>query len=103
MSTPEEFKAQYLTAETWQQKVMLISLFHSAMCIQKPREWNMKMTAAHFSISIGLVSENIRLTKEMNGPKGEELMKCKCREDGLKLIERRKYPRNRVVKPLFKG
>lgn len=103
MSTPEEFKKQYNSADTWQQKVIIISLFHSTMCIQKPKEWSMKLTASHFHVSIGLVSENIRLAKELNGEKCEELMKSPTREDGLKLIERRKYARHRVIKPLVEG
>lgn len=102
MSSPEEFKKQYESSSTWQQRVIILSLFHSTQCI-KNKNWNMKQTAAHFCISIGLVSENIRLAKEIQGPKCEELMKAKSREDGLKLIDRRKYKEDRVIKPIFKS
>lgn len=100
MSTPDEFKKQYNESDSWQQKVIILSLFHSSMII-RDKNWNMKQTAAHFSISIGLVSENIRLAKELNGTKCDELMKSATREDGLKLVERRKYTRDRKIKPLF--
>lgn len=96
------FKEKYNSSDTWQEKAVLMALFHQAMCIKHPKLWNMKMTASHFDVSMGLVSENIRLATEMRGEKSELLMKTKTRDEGLKLIERRKYPRNREVKPLIK-
>lgn len=79
--------------KTWQDKAMLISLFHTSKCIQHPNSWNMAKTAKHFNISIGMVSENIRLAKEFDGPNGDNIVACKTREDALKMIERRKYKR----------
>lgn len=95
-------KEKYNTVDTWQERAVLMSLFHQAMCIKHPKLWNMKMTASHFDVSMGLVSENIRLAAEMRGEKGELLMKTKTRDQGLKLIDRRRYPRDREVKPLVK-
>jgi hypothetical protein len=95
-------KEKYISSTTWQEKVVLMHLFHQGMCLKHPNMWNMKMTASHFGVSMGLVSENIRLAKEISGERSEKLMKAKTRDDGLKLIERRKYPRDRNNSPLIK-
>lgn len=87
------FKQKYTTLTTWQEKAVLISLYHTAMLLKYPT-WTLMDTATHFCISIGLVSENIRLGKAIDTKEyGPKLMKCETRERALKIIERRKYPR----------
>jgi hypothetical protein len=95
------FKEKYNSGITWQEKAVLISLYHTAMCVKYPT-WVIKDTASHFEISIGLVSENIRLAKAIDGPDGPKILKCKTREEGLKFIDRRRYVRFRSEFTLIK-
>lgn len=76
---------------TWQEKAVLISLYHTAMNLKYP-SWNLSDTAQHFGVSIGLVSENIRLAKAIDSPKlGTKLMKTETRERALKILNRNKW------------
>jgi len=95
------FKQKYNSrGMTWQEKAVLISLYHTTMCLKYPT-WHMGDTAEHFEVSRGLVSENIRLAKEIdNGNKKVTL--CPHREDALKLIDRRYYTRDRKEFTIFK-
>lgn len=78
---------------TWQEKCVLISLYHTAMCI-KFKTWTLTDTALHFEVSIGLVSENIKLAKWIDSVEiGSKLMQCETREKALKLVDQRKFPR----------
>jgi len=87
------FKQKYKEITTWQEKAVLISLYHTAMCM-KYKAWTLQDTAAHFEVSIGLVSENIRIAKHIDSTEdGPKLMKCETREKALKYLEKRKYPR----------
>ena len=85
-------KQPYENCKTWQDKCLYIAIYHHFMCL-KHAHWKVSNTASHFKLSIGLISENLRLAKEMDGDKGEKIMNCKTREEGLKLIERRNYHR----------
>lgn len=83
------FKEKYSEVDTWQEKAVLISLYHTAMCLRY-KSWTQDDTAQHFGVSRGLVSENIRLAQAIDLPGiGPKLMKCETREKGLKLIDRR--------------
>ena len=84
------FKEKYESIDTWQDKAVLISLYHTAMCL-KYKTWTLTDTAQHFGVSIGLVSENIRLAKAIDGPNGIRIMKCETREKALKLIKWSSY------------
>jgi hypothetical protein len=85
------FKEKYNEPNlTWQEKAVLISLYHTVMLMKYPT-WTLMDTAVHFDVSIGLVSENIRLGRFIDTKDyGPKLMKCETREKGLKIIERRK-------------
>lgn len=87
------FKEKYILSDTWQEKALTIYLYHTIMCI-KYTNWTIKDTASHFEVSSGLVSENIRLAKEISSG-NTKVIRCKTREDGLKLIERRRYASDR--------
>lgn len=88
------FKDKYNSmGMTWQEKAVLISLYHTVMC-HKYSNWTITDTSQHFGVSIGLVSENIRLAREIDNG-NVKLKECKTREEGLKLIDRRRYLRDR--------
>jgi hypothetical protein len=95
------FKEKYNSKGiTWQEKAVLISLYHTAMCMKYPT-WNLQDTSLHFGVSIGLVSENIRLAKEIDN-NNKKVIACLHREDALKLIDRRRYTSDRKEFTLFK-
>ena len=94
------FKEKYQSDPTWQQKALTIYLYHTIMCHKYPT-WVLQDTASHFEISIGLVSENIRLANEMSG-NNRRIAQCNTREDALKLIERRRYSKDRKEFTLIK-
>ena len=96
----QTFKERYNSSLTWQEKCILISLYHQIMCI-KYHNWTIADTANHFKLSSGLVSENIRLANEMNNGNGS-IIECKTRDDALKLIERRRHKRIRITQVMFK-
>lgn len=90
------FKEKYSEPDlTWQEKAVLISLYHTAMCMRY-KTWTLNDTALHFEVSIGLVSENIRLAKAIDGILGDKLQTCETREKALKLIDRRNAVRYKV-------
>jgi hypothetical protein len=69
----------------------------------KYKDWTITDTSQHFGVSIGLVSENIRIAKDIdNGRNSEKIMAAKTREDGLKLMERRRYYRSKNDNILIK-
>lgn len=94
------FKDKYNQCKTWQEKAICIALYHTIMLTNYPT-WTITDTASHFKVSIGLISENIRLAREID--KGNKLViNAKYREDALKLIERRRYVRERNSITIFK-
>ena len=103
MATDNErvtFKQRYNASLTWQEKCILISLYHQIMCIKYPN-WIIADTANHFKLSSGLVSENIRLANEINEG-NTNVSESKSRDDALKLIERRSHKRIRITQVMFK-
>ena len=94
------FKDKYNQCKTWQDRAICIALYHTIMLTKYPT-WTITDTSKHFEVSIGLVSENIRLASEIdNGNK--KVSECKYREDALKLIERRRYASDRLTLIMFK-
>ncbi len=94
------FKQQYISCVTWQDKCVVVALYHKLMCVKYPN-WTIRHTAEYFDISNGLVSENVRLADAVND--GNDIIQhCKTREEGLKLIERRKHKRIRAAPIMFK-
>lgn len=89
-SKPLTFKEKYNeTGLSWQNKAMLISLYHIAMCLKFPT-WTLSDTSTHFNVSIGLVSENLKLARYIDHPKyGPKLMKTDTREHGLRYVNSR--------------
>lgn len=77
------FKDKYSQCETWQDRVIVMELFHLAACHQS-RDWTLTDTAAHFEVSIGLVSENLKLAKEFH--ENAKLIKCESRQEALRKI-----------------
>jgi hypothetical protein len=67
----------------WHKRALIISLYHMKMLLRNKR-WTMRHTAKRLQISLGLVSESIKLAKAMNDDPEIEKMK---RNDALKRIK----------------
>lgn len=69
--------------KNWHKRAMLITYYHTAMKLRR-RRWTMRMTAKKLDISIGMVSESIKLTHAiLDNPDLENLK----REDVLYLLK----------------
>lgn len=75
------YKQKYDSCKTWQEKCLIINLYHCLMVLEHD-DWQMRQTAKYFNISLGLVSEDIKLAIHI------ELVKsCKYRKDALELVK----------------
>lgn len=83
--TPQE---NYKLANTWQSKVLIMNLYHTA-AILVIKSWTLRDTATYFDVSIGLVSENIRLANAIDT--GVDITSCKTRQEALTKLEKRRY------------
>ncbi len=59
------FVERYNQESTWHGKVLVMEIYHLAM-ISRSNAWTITKTAEHFGVSIGLVSENLRLATLIN-------------------------------------
>ena len=87
-----DYYKEYKEAKEWHRKVCIMHLFHTAQCMHDTN-WTLNATAKFFDVSIGLVSENIRLAKQLD--ERPELMKASNRQEALDM-EKRKYTRYRI-------
>lgn len=65
MSTKEhdfKIRAEYHQTTIWWKKALLIHLYHSSQKVLD-RKWNITKTARDLGVSIGLVSEDLRLAE----------------------------------------
>lgn len=90
----QTFQEKYAECKTWQEKSTLISLYHTLMLV-KYSDWIIHDTALHFRVSVGLVSENIRLAKEIDN-NNKKIIDAKTREEALKLLDKRRYISDRI-------
>lgn len=77
------FAEKYQLEDTWDGKVLIMNLYHLARIVQF-KGWTLANTAQEFNVSIGLVSENIRLANAINAD--ERILKCKSRQEALKKL-----------------
>ena len=74
------FQEKYNQETTWHGKATIMEIYHLAMLV-RDKNWTLTQTATEFSVSIGLVSENLRLASEIhNNPK---ILTCKSRQEAL--------------------
>ena len=60
-----------------------MEIYHLAMT-HRERNWTVTKTAEAFEVSIGLVSENLRLAQAIH--RNERIIKCESRQDALRKI-----------------
>lgn len=79
MTLKESFKKE----ECWHRKVIILETFHLMRTIQV-KTWTIKDTARDLEVSIGLVSEDLKLAKAI---KADESLKDLSRNKALKKIK----------------
>jgi hypothetical protein len=77
------FLERYKEERTWHGKAMIMEIYHLAMS-QRSGNWTVTKTAEHFEVSIGLVSENLRLAHALHT--FDSLIKQETRQDALKWL-----------------
>jgi hypothetical protein len=85
------FKERYQREATWHGRAMIMEIYHLAMSTRETR-WTITKTAEHFQVSIGLVSENLRLAHAMHDD--DRIIKCESRQDALKKLNGRYNGKN---------
>jgi len=66
----------------WARRAIIINLCHKSMQLRR-KKWSMRLTAKKLSISLGAVSEGIKLANALLDDSSLEFL---CREDALKKI-----------------
>jgi len=77
-------KEKYENENKWKQKVILMNFYHKMMVLKRKKNWTIKATARYFGVSMGLVSENLKLAKQLDDVDG-----CKNRKDALLKLNKR--------------
>jgi hypothetical protein len=77
------FQERYYQERTWHAKVMVMEIFHLAMTQREP-DWTLTKTAREFGVSVGLVSENLRLALLIHA--NEKVLRCNTRQDALRKL-----------------
>jgi hypothetical protein len=77
------FLDRYQSEKTWHGRVTVMEIYHCAM-LYRWRDWTLSKTAEHFGVSIGLVSENLRLALAIHT--NDAILKCESRQDALKKL-----------------
>lgn len=70
--------------DEWHGKALVMEIYHLAMC-NKIKEWTVQKTATYFNVSIGLVSENLKLARAIHTD--EKIIKSNSRQDALNKLK----------------
>lgn len=85
-SEPMTFVDRYKKETTWHGKVIVMEIYHLIMTHRMP-DWTITRTASHFGVSIGLVSENLKLAKALHND--NNIFSCDSRQKALKKLNGR--------------
>jgi hypothetical protein len=77
------FLEKYNSETTWHGKAIVMGLYHLTMT-HRHKDWTITKTAHAFDVSVGLVSENIRLANAINA--NEAMLKCQSRQEALRKL-----------------
>jgi len=77
------FPERYNQTNLWHEKVLVMEIYHLAMS-HREKGWTLTKTATSFGVSIGLVSENLRLAQAIHTD--EKIIKCESRQDALRRL-----------------
>ena len=74
------FFEKYHQTDSWYEKVIILEIYHCVRLSKNP-QWTMGETAKDFNVSIGLVSENLRIAEAMH--KDKDLINVGSRQKAL--------------------
>lgn len=77
------FSEKYHHESTWHGRALVMEIFHLAAC-QNDKKWTIERTAKYFCVSIGLVSENLKLAKAIHY--NPSVMLYTSRQDALRRL-----------------
>lgn len=77
------FQERYTTEPTWHGRATIMEIYHLAQTIRH-KGWTISKTAEHFGVSVGLVSENLKLAEAIHV--NEKILKCESRQEALKKV-----------------
>lgn len=80
------YKEALAKEKKWHRRAILINLYHQRMLL-KSSKWTLRMTAKRLSISLGCVSENIRLANALINSLNLESL---SRKEALKIVRSEK-------------
>jgi len=92
----QSYKEKYHNERRWSNKVIILELFHLIKKNQD-RTWNITKTATIMEISIGAVSENLRIAEYAH--LHPEILECASRQDALRMLngfEKRDIQNNQI-------
>jgi hypothetical protein len=82
------FKEKYDSETIWHRKVLIVELFHLAQKNTHRRstdkKWTQRDTARVLGVSVGLISENLKLAKAIH--KNDSILSCETRQEALEKI-----------------
>lgn len=84
------FQEKYDKCQSWQEKCIVMRLFHSAMIV-RDKGWNIKKFAETTGFSSALISENLRLAEALD--RFPKINDCKSRNDALNYLKKHDYSR----------
>ena len=59
------FKEKFKSCSTWQERAVVVTFTHRLLLIRK-KKWTIRKTAKYLEISIGYVSESMKLAKRLD-------------------------------------
>lgn len=77
------FPERYHSELTWYGKVAIMEIYHLTMSLRE-KGWTITKTAEAFGVSIGLVSENLRLARAIHDD--DKILIYETRQEALKKL-----------------
>ena len=74
------YREKFHRSSLWHEKVTVIELYHLKMLSQG--KWNISDTANYFDVSLGLISENLKLAQAIHND--HTILNCKSRQEALR-------------------
>lgn len=72
------YKEKLDITKNWKRRAAIINLYHKLRTLKKNHRWTIRLTASYFKISIGQVSEAIKLAENH-----ELVSECANRKEAL--------------------
>lgn len=78
------FKQKYEECKDWRGKVTIMEIYHLAM-YHRESNWTVTKTTNDFGVSVGLVSENLKLALAIHID--DKILKCESRQEALRKLK----------------